>query len=203
MVDSCYFCRRTQSDLDRLNEEVRAKVYLSYFTNLRGQIDDEQRKIAFLQRLKDEEGGDPHFRIGAPQVFGDPGAYKKLMPWVDTLMEIAGAGAPRGELRGTIGELVETLLAQGHVRATELEAAMERMRAAFTSGTHSPLSLHEMTHTFPVEWPVGHVSSTWRSAQPGETEPLRREPGTPGALVDIRLHVCSICRKLTEPNRGP
>jgi len=88
MEDACYLCGRTQVDLDRLNEEIRTRVYLSYFSNARGQIDDERRTIAFLQRLKDEEGGYPHFRINARQVFGDPKAYEKLMPWIDTLVKI-------------------------------------------------------------------------------------------------------------------
>jgi len=197
MVDSCYICGRTQVDLDRLNEEIRARVYLSYFSNLRGQIDEQQRKITFLQRLKDEESGDPHFRIGAPQVFADPAAYQKLMPWIDTLLEIAKPAVPRGEPRGTIGELVEALLARERAQIAKLEDGLNRIRAAFSSATRSPLALHETTRPFPVDWPGDDVAAAWRPSQPNEREPLERPAGSTKPTIAVRLHLCSVCRELT------
>ena len=115
MDDACYLCRRTQLDLDRLNEEIRTRVYLSYFSNLRGQIDEERRKITFLQRLKDEESGDPHFRINAKQVFGDPKAYEKLMPWIDTLIEVVHSrgGAVDDKHSIVVPRLLVTFMCRG------------------------------------------------------------------------------------------
>jgi hypothetical protein len=196
MVDSCYICGRSQADLDRLNEEVRARVYLSYFSSARGQIDEQQRKITFLQRLRDEESGDPHFRIGAPQVFADPTAYQKLMPWIDTLIEIAGPAFPPAELRGTIGELVEKLLSQERALTTKLEQALERIRAAFSSGARSPMVLREVGHAFPVEWAVDDLALAWRASQPGDREPLVRTAGSARPTVEIRLHLCTVCQAL-------
>jgi len=196
MVDACYLCRRTQADLDHLNEEIRTRVYLSYFSNARSQIDDQQRKISFLQRLKDEESADPHFRIGAPQVFGDPMAYKKLMPWIDTLMEIASPGGQRTDVRGSIGELVDTLLAQERSVIARLEEGLNQIRGGFTTGGKAPLTLHAVTRAFPVEWSVDGHAFVWRPSQASDREPLRRVEGSSKATVDVQLQICSACQEL-------
>ena len=196
MEDSCYLCRRTQVDLDRLNEEIRTRVYLSYFTNARNQIDEQRRKITFLQRLKDEESGDPHFRIGAKQVFGDPGAYKKLMPWIDTLMEIATANGKVTVDRQTMGELVEELLAEERRVSPKLESGLDVIRTGFATGGRSPLSLETVTFTFPVEWSVGDSPFAWRSGSAREREPMQRSTGDSKNAVEVQLHICSACRRL-------
>lgn len=198
MDDSCYLCRRTQVDLDRLNEETRTRVYLSYFSNVRGQIDDEQRKITFLQRLKDEESGDPHFRINAKQVFGDPQAYKKLMPWVDTLIEIAHAGDRQVDEHRTIGELVDELLLEERHLATQLEHGLIEIRTGFATGGKLPLHLETVTLTFPVEWSTAQSAVSWRASPPEDHEPLQRLAGESKLSVEIPIHLCSVCRKLTR-----
>jgi len=196
MDDACYLCRRTQVDLDRLNEEVRTRVYLSYFSNVRGQLDDQRRKVTFLQRLKDEESGDPHFRIGAKQVFGDPKAYEKLMPWIDTLIEVArGAGRAPPEQQ-TIGELVEALLAEERKAAVRMEQGLDRVRSGFATGGHSPFSLETLPRAFPVEWSVDPALFSWRSAQPSDREPLKNDPSGAGRTVDYAVHLCSVCRAI-------
>jgi len=196
MVDACYLCRRTQADLDRLNEETRTRVYLSYFSNAHAQIDEQQRKITFLQRLKDEESADPHFRISAPQVFGDPMAYKKLMPWIETLMEIASPGGARGEVRGTIGELVESLLAQERSTIARLEEGLNQIRGGFASGGKAPFTLHPVSRAFPVEWTVDRRTFAWRSSQPSDVEPLGRTEGSAPPTVSLPLLLCTVCRSL-------
>jgi len=198
MEDACYICRRTQVDLDRLNEEIRTRVYLSYFTNARNQIDEQRRKITFLQRLKDEESGDPHFRINAKQVFGDPAAYKKLMPWIDTLMEIASADAKNPIERQTIGELVEELLAEERHVSPKLESGLDQIRSGFATSGKYPLSLETVTFAFPVEWAVGGAPFAWRTSSANGREPLQRAVGDSKSTVDVQLHICSACRKLTE-----
>ena len=196
MVDACYVCRRTQADLDHLNEEIRTRVYLSYFSNIRAQLDERQRQIRFLQRLKDEESSDPHFRIGAAQVFGDPQAYEKLMPWIDTLLEIArGAGKPT-DAHGTMGELVEKLLAEGRAAAARLEESLNRVRAGFATGGGSPLSLESVTQALPVAWPADLEGIEWLAGRVGDREPLRRSPGEAPPAVEVPLHLCSACRAL-------
>jgi len=196
MVNSCYICRRTQADLDRLNEEVRARVYFSYFSNARNQVDEQQRRFAFLQRLKDEEGGDPHFRINAQQVFGDPKAYEKLMPWVGTLMEIANAAELRSDDTRTIGRLVEELLEEEHRLASKMEQGLNQLRAEFASGGKFPIILESVTYAFPVEWSVDGYPFTWNAREANDREPLRRPPGESRATVEVPLHLCSVCRKL-------
>jgi hypothetical protein len=198
MVDSCYICRRTQADLDRLNEEIRAKVYLSYFSNARNQIDEQQTRFIFLQRLKDEEGADPHFQINAKQVFGDPTAYEKLMPWVGALMEISGAAELRSDDTRTIGGLVEGLLAEEHRRSARMEQGLNQLRSRFAAGGRSPFSLETVTHAFPVDWSVDGYPFTWKPAQPGDREPLRQPSRESKATVEVELHICSVCRKLTS-----
>ena len=194
MVDSCYICRRTQVDLDRLDEEIRTRVYLSYFSNARSQIDEQRRTISFLERLKDEESGDPHFRIGAKQVFADPMAYKKLMPWVDTLQKISESKS--SEPTGTIGELVASLLTEERRVAAGMEEGLNRIRGAFAAGGNSPISLQAVTYSFPVEWAPVVAPFAWQPSLPGEREPLRREPGQPRASVDVPIHLCSVCLRL-------
>ncbi len=198
MEDACYLCRRTQVDLDRLNEEIRTRVYLSYFTNVRGQIDAERRKIVFLQRLKDEEGGDPHFRISAKQVFGDPKAYEKLMPWIETLIEIASAAGPPKDEGRTIGEAVNELLQEEHRRASKLEEGLEQVRSAFAPGGRSPFYLETVTVTFPVEWVLSGNQLSWHPSQPGEHEPLLRPSEGSKLGVEVPIHLCTVCRKLTR-----
>jgi len=200
MEDACYFCRRTQSDLDRLNEETRTRVYLSYFTNARGQIDDLRRRITFLQRLRDEEGGDPHFRINASQVLGDPAAYKKMMPWVDTLVEIASTvELPRDDSR-TMADLVGALLIQERHTAAALEEAVNQLRSGFASGERSPLTLQLVRLTLPVSWPVDRSSIRWKAGPSSEPEPIHSSPERTGHTVDFPIHVCTLCRHLVESN---
>jgi hypothetical protein len=197
MVDSCYICRRTQVDLDRLNEEARTRAYLSYFSNARSQIDDQSRKIHFLQRLQDEESADPHFRINAQQVFGDPEAYRKLMPWIQTLMEIAHTGTNRPEASLTIGQLVVELLERERHATAQMEQGLMELRGGFAAGGKSPLSLEVVTYTFPVGWTIEGSPFTWHASQPSDREPLRRDSPTSPAVVEIPIHLCSICRKVT------
>jgi hypothetical protein len=198
MEDACYICHRTQTDLDRLNEEIRTRVYLAYFANTRNQIDDQRRKISFLQRLKDEESGDPHFRINAAQVFGDPPAYEKLMPWIDRLIEIVRTqGGPVDEKR-TIGELVDHLLLDEKHLAAQLEQGLDQLRTRFATSGKVPVSLGEYTLPFPVEWSVEGASAKWRASPASDLEPLRHVPGDARSTVDVKVHLCSICRLLTE-----
>lgn len=196
MADSCYICRRTQADLDRLNEEIRTRVYLSYFSNERTQIEERQRNIVFLQRLKDEESGDPHFRINAKQVFGDPKAYEKLMPWIDTLMGIANAGQLPVEDRWTMAGLVDALLAEERHQASKMEQGLNQLRAGFATGGTSPLSLENVTYSFPVDWSIEADSFTWHASQASDREPLRRQPGESKTAVEMQVHLCSVCQKI-------
>ncbi len=196
MVDSCYICRRTQVDLDHLNEEVRTRAYLSYFSNARSQIEDQSRKINFLQRIQDEESGDPHFRINARQVFSDPEAYKKLMPWIETLMDIAKEHEKRPDDPRTIGELVPELLARERHLTAQMEQGLIELRGGFATGGKSPLSLEAVTYAFPVEWSIAGSPITWHGSQPNDREPLRRDLQGSKTLIDIPLHLCSICRKI-------
>lgn len=198
MEDSCYICRRTQTDLDRLNEEVRTRVYLSYFSNARAQIDDERRKITFLQRLKDEESGDPHFRINAKQVFGDPRAYEKLMPWIDTLIEIVRSGQRRVDESRSIGELVEELLVAERHDASRMEEGLNQIRAGFATGGKFPLHLEKVAYSFPVEWSVEGSGVSWRSSNPDDREPLERAAGEPKSVVEFPVHICTVCREITR-----
>jgi hypothetical protein len=196
MVDACYVCRRTQVDLDRLNEEIRTRTYLSYFSNVRGQIDEQRHKVTFLQRLKDEESGDPHFRIGAAQVFADPGAYRKLMPWIETLMEIARPPGSAGEVRGTIGEMVERLLDEQRNQTARMEEGLNHLRTEFAGGGHAPLSLQPVVRAFPVGWSLEGHGITWRPNSATETEPLRPAVGNTNPTIDVTLHVCTGCQRL-------
>lgn len=196
MDDACYLCRRRQVDLDHLNEEVRTKVYLSYFSNIRAQVDELRRRTTFLQRLRDEEGSDPHFRIGAAQVFGDPAAYKKLMPWIDSLIEIARSAPGPAEVSGTIGELVDRLLEQVKMVATRTEEGLNRIREGFATDSHSPLKLEPVVLTYPVGWSVDGSGVAWKGGAPHENEPLHRPPGSSLPTVEIPLNLCTACRKL-------
>jgi len=196
MVDSCFVCRRTQVDLDHLNEEIRARVYLSYFSNARGQIDEQRRKINFLQRLQDEESADPHFRINARQVFADPMAYKKLMPWIDTLIEIAGASERRADDPRTIGELVRELLSEQRHVITQMEQGLNEIRAGFATGGRSPFSLEVVTQTFPVEWSIAGSPFAWQAGQASDREPLQRRAGDSKAMVEIPIYLCSVCLRM-------
>ena len=198
MVDACYLCRRTQADLDHLNEEVRTRVYLSYFSNVRSQIDEQQRRLGFLQRLKDEEGGDPHFRIQAAQVFADPGAYKKLMPWVESLVEIARTTEDGPAPQGTVAELVEGLLAKEHTVIVQMEESLAQLRSGFAAGSRSPLALHAVTCAFPVDWSAEAPGLKWRPSHGDNPEPMRRTSAASKATVDVRLHICTACRALTN-----
>jgi len=198
MVDSCYICRRTQTDLDHLNEEVRTRAYLSYFSNARSQIDEQSRKIQFLQRIQDEESGDPHFRINAQQVFGDPEAYQKLMPWIRTLIDISEGHEKRTDDPRTVGELVRELLEQERKITAQMEQGLSDLRSGFAVGEKAPLTLVEVTCSFPVSWSIAGTPFGWKAAQPSDTEPLRRVAQGGKAVVDVRVHLCSVCRKLTS-----
>lgn len=197
MVESCFLCRRTQSDLDHLNEEIRARVYLSYFSSARGQIDEQQRQHTFLQRLKDEESGDAHFRINAKQVFGDPKAYEKLMPWIDTLIDIARTTPLPPDDGRTIAQLVEDLLREQHRAATQMEQALGQLRSGFATGSRSPLTLEVVRLTFPVDWNVDGLPFTWKSSPASDREPLHHDPGEGRTSVEVPVSLCSVCRKLT------
>lgn len=197
MVESCFLCRRTQSDLDHLNEEIRARVYLSYFSNARSQIDEQHRRHTFLQRLKDEESGDAHFRINAKQVFGDPKAYEKLMPWIDTLVDIARTTPlPPDETR-TLAQLVDDLLHEEHRMAIDMEHALNELRSGFATGSRSPLTLEVVTLLFPVNWQIDGLPFNWKPSQASDREPMRRESGESLASVEVPVPLCSVCRKLT------
>jgi len=198
MADACYLCHRTQADLDRLNEEIRTRVYLAYFANTRSQLDDQRQKVFFLQRLKDEEGGDPHFRINASQVFADPPAYEKLMPWIDRLIEIVRSRPEAVDEKGTVGELVDRLLVSEKHLAAQLEKGLDQLRTQFATAVNAPISLGEHTLSFPVDWSTGGSSAKWHASQPGELEPLRHTAGESRPTVDVRVHLCSVCRQLTE-----
>jgi hypothetical protein len=195
MEESCYICRRTQVDLDRLNEEIRTRVYLSYFSNARGQIDEQRRKITFLQRLKDEESGDPHFRINAKQVFGDPMAYKKLMPWIDTLMDSANASEKRMDDKMTIGELVDMLLVEERRVISRMDDGLNQIRGGFATGGRFPLSLEIVTHAFPVDWSIAGGPFKWHTSHANDREPLQMQPGESKPTVEMQLHLCSVCKK--------
>lgn len=199
MVDSCYICRRTQTDLDHLNEEIRTRVYLSYFSNARSQIDQQQRRIVFLQRLRDEESGDPHFRINAKQVFGDPPAYKKLMPWIDTLIEIANSDESPVPESATIGGLVEQLLNAERLSIAKREQGLNEIRTAFAAGGKPPLTLESVTATFPVEWDLSELPFTWRASSASDRELLHPSLGESKATVEVPIFLCSVCRKLLRP----
>jgi hypothetical protein len=183
-------------DLDRLNEEIRTKVYLSYFSNARSQIDEQRRKINFLQRLKDEESGDPHFRINAKQVFGDPMAYKKLMPWIDQLMEIAKESEKPSDDKRSIGELVEELLTEERRITAKFEEGLNQIRGGFATRGKLPLTLDPVTQVLPVEWSLEEYPFSWRATTAGEREPLRHEPGSSKATVELPLHLCTICKRI-------
>jgi len=196
MVDSCYVCRRTQVDLDHLNEEIRARTYLSYFSNARAQIDDQRRKISFLQRLQDEESADPHFRINARQVFGDPMAYKKLMPWIDTLIEIAVPRERSTDDPRTIGELVRELLAEQRHLISSMEQGLNEIRVGFATGGKSPFSLEAVTQSFPVEWSIAASPFVWQPGQASDREPLHRPTGASKATVEVPIHLCTFCLRM-------
>jgi hypothetical protein len=185
-------------DLDRLNEEIRTKVYLSYFSNTRALIDEQRRKTTFLQRLKDEESGDPHFRINAKQVFDDPPAYKKLMPWIDTLMEIANANPDCKDDKATMGELVIKLLAEERRSIAKLDETLNQLRGGFATSGKRPLELEAVTHALPVEWAIPSSPQKWRGTRPDEREPLQLRPGDSTPTVEVQIHLCSMCRKLLE-----
>jgi hypothetical protein len=197
MVDACYVCRRTQADLNHLNEEIRTRVYLSYFSNARTQLDDVRRRITFLQRLKDEESGDPHFRINAKQVFGDPKAYEKLMPWIDNLIEIARASSITADDRRSIGDLVEVLLEETRDAATKMEQGLNQIRSGFATGGTAPLSLEPVTRELPVDWSLDGSPFAWHGSQTSDREPLRRAPNAPRSSVEVHVHICTLCRVLT------
>jgi hypothetical protein len=198
MEDACFLCRRTQVDLDRLNEEIRTRVYLSYFSNGRAQVDDQRRRITFLQRLKDEESGDAHFRINAKQVFGDPKAYEKLMPWIDTLLEVVRATGRPVDEKKSMGELVEELLVEERHLAGELERGLDQLRAGFAVSGKQPLRLELVTYSFPVDWSLEGFPSRWIPSQPGDREPLAHSSPEGRPTVDIPVHLCTVCRKILE-----
>jgi len=198
MEDACYICHRTRTDVDRLNEEIRTRVYLEYFTNTRNQIDYERRRIVFLQRLKDEESSDPHFRINAGQVFGDPPAYEKLMPWIDRLIEIARARGGTALEKLTIGELVEQLLVEEKHLATALEQGLDQLRNRIATTGKLPVSLDEVKVVVPAEWSMAGSPVRWQPGQPSDVEPLHAIPGDSRSTVEITIHICTVCRKLTN-----
>lgn len=202
MVDSCYVCKRTQADLDRLNEEIRTRVYLEYFSNARNQIDEQQRKFAFLQRIKDAEGSDPHFRISAQQVFGDPKAYEKLMPWIETVIQVADAAGLRPDPQRTMGELIEQLLLEERHVAAKMEQGLNQLRSGFASGGKSPFSLQPVSRAFPVEWSLEGYPFPWQEKESGGPEPLLRQPATSKATVTVPLHLCTVCQELFRRPAG-
>jgi hypothetical protein len=182
-------------DLDHLNEEIRTRVYLSYFSNARSQIDEQRRKIAFLQRLHDEESGDAHFRINAQQVFGDPLAYKKLMPWIETLMEIVTASEKGRQSSGSMGDLIKELLVEEHRITTSMEEGLNHLREGFATGGRTPLTLIPVKHAFPVDWTIVGFPFTWHASQANDREPLLRVVGQPKAMIEIPLYICSVCQR--------
>jgi hypothetical protein len=196
VVDSCYICRRTRVDLEHLNEEIRTRVYLSYFSNARSQIDEQRRRISFLQRLKDEESGDPHFRINAMQVFADPAAYKKLMPWIDTLMEVVASESKKVDESASIGMLLDELLTSERRTISKMEDGLNQIRGGFALGGSSPLSLDTVTYSFPVKWTTDTFPFPWHAGQPNEVEPLQRSETGARATVQVELHLCSVCRRM-------
>ncbi|HYB79397.1 MAG TPA: hypothetical protein VEG66_06545 [Thermoplasmata archaeon] len=198
MEDACYICHRTRTDVDRLNEEIRTRVYLEYFTNTRNQVDHERRRIVFLQRLKDEESSDPHFRINAGQVFGDPPAYEKLMPWIDRLIEIAHARGGTAVEKRTIGELVDHLLAEEKQIASALEQGLDQLRGRIATNGKLPISLDEVKLTVPAEWSMDGSPAKWQASQPSDIEPLHPIPGDSRSSVEVTVHLCTICRQLTK-----
>jgi hypothetical protein len=196
MEDSCYLCRRTQVDLDRLNEEIRTRVYLRYFSNARSQIDEQRRRSMFLQRLRDEESGNPHFRINAHQVFGDPEAYQKLMPWIGTLLEIASSGGRRIDERLTIGELVAQLAAEEHEAASRMDEGLNRIREGFPTDRRTPLGLEPVTLELPADWSVAGLPFRWRAASVQDREPMSQPPGGDPPTVEVTVQLCTACRAL-------
>lgn len=198
MEDACYICHRTRTDVDRLNEEVRTRVYLEYFANTRSQLDQQRRRIVFLQRLKDEESADPHFRINAGQVFGDPPAYEKLMPWIDRLIEIARSQGSTIDEKRTIGELVDYLLVEEKHHAAALEQGLDQLRTRFAATGKPPVTLDEVKLLVPVDWSMEGSTAQWQAHQPNEVEPLQSVPGDARPSVEMTIHICSICRKLTQ-----
>jgi hypothetical protein len=194
MPEACYLCRRTQADLDRLNEEIRSRVYLSYFSNARSQLEELQRKIAFLQRLQDEAGTDPHLRLGATLVLGDQASYQKLLPWLGTLAEIVRSHAPPVALEGSVGELAERLLQEVRTLATGVERSLEEVRTAFSPGSGSPLGLKTVGRAFPVRWARELREFVWRPTLAGDQDPLQRRPDT--VTVEVPVLVCTVCAKL-------
>ena len=198
MEDACYICHRTRTDVDRLNEEIRTRVYLEYFANTRSQLDHQRRRIVFLQRLKDEESADPHFRINAGQVFGDPPAYEKLMPWIDRLIEIARSRGSTMDEKRTIGELVDYLLVEEKHQAAALEQGLDQLRTRFAATGKPPVTLDEVKLLVPVDWSMEGSTAQWQAHQPNEVEPLQPVPGDARPSVEVPIHICSICRKLTQ-----
>jgi len=124
-------------------------------------------------------------------------AYKKLMPWIDTLMEIARPGGKAAEVQGTIGELVEALLAEERAATSRMEVGLNQIRDGFATGGRSPLSLQTVVHPLPVEWSVDGHPFVWRASSANDREPLRRDPGAPKSTVDVPLHICTVCQMLT------
>ena len=173
-------------------------MYLSYFSNARSQIDEQRRKIAFLQRLHDEESGDAHFRINAQQVFGDPLAYKKLMPWIETLMEIVAASEKGRQSSGTMADLIKELLVEEHRTTTSMEEGLNHLREGFATGGKSPLSLVAIISAFPVDWTIVGFPFGWIASQANDREPLLRTAGQSKAMVEIPLHICSVCQRIVQ-----
>lgn len=198
MEDSCYICRRTRSELDRLNEETRTRVYLQYFTNAHGLLDELNRRTTFLQRLKDEEGGDAHLRINAHQVFADPQAYEKMMPWIGRVMEIAHDSPLVKDSSKSIGELLGGLLAEGHNHARAVEEALDQVRAAFAPGQHAPLALEAVSVVVTAPWVLGEDAYVWRTTEKSGAEPLRRVAGRPRPELPMPIFLCTICRAITK-----
>ena len=201
MDDACYLCRRTQSDLDRLNEELRTHAYLAYFSRARSALDDQRRRLNLLQRLKDEESGDAHFRIPAAQVFGDPPAYEKLMPWIAKLIEIAGSPTTSADLSGTMGDLIDRLLVRERSATVHLEEALNRLRSAIPPASGVPIRLETIGIGLPVPWAVDPSIAPPGPEADGSAGPLRPETGGGRTLIDLPVHLCTVCRELLGP--GP
>ncbi len=201
MADSCYLCRRTQAELDRLNEETRARVYLSYFSNARAQLDDVLQRIGLLERLADEEGGGPYFRQAAGTVFAALDSEANTLPWLRALRNLVPPGAL--DPTGTIEDLVAALIAEHRQRAAALERILADLRSTLASPRKGPLVLEPTNLPVPIDGAGEPGSLVWSSAGGAGPEPLHRSSDGTRARVDLPVHLCTVCRILVDRPTSP